>query len=480
MVVARKKTRAPAPRALTAQRDAEIELGSARRSTVRTATWRKPKYRPVRFHDELGALCDRLAESTMAGTGMRVTCSAPPRHGKTELLGHALPLRAAMLAQRAGLDAFAVLYVTASAQNAKKVSLAVRGACERIYRETGDEWWAPGDIWEGLDWQTKGGFTWRALGWSSGTGGIGCHLLVMDDLIGSGATYRSRAKREAIRRAVDEDLLSRIMDGGAAVHMETRRGTEDTTGWLLQEYPETWEEHVWRCLDTSTGEYLWPEKYGVAWRARNPQWGDATAVWRSLFQQEPVPEGGTLIPPEWLDATYSEPCPTAGVLADRVVIGVDLAAKAKSTSDACAFVVLGVRGAFRDVLHVRSERMDYPAARQYLRELVAEWTPAAIVVEGAANGDALVADLLSVVPGIRGEPPRGDKVARLTPHLPAMAARQVRLPASAPWLRAFREEITGFAGVDGEPDDQVDAFVWAMVAASVVAAPSAADWAAAF
>lgn len=476
MVAVRGKARAPK---VVDQYGAELELTSARRSTVRTAGWRKPKYVPVPFHDELGVLCNRIAASALDGSGLRATCSAPPRHGKTELIGIALPLRAAMLAQRAGRDAFAVLYVTASAQNAKKVSLAVRAACERIHRETGDEWWAPGDIWEGLDWQTKGGFTWRALGWSSGTGGIGCHLLIMDDLIGSGATYRSRAKREAIRLAVQEDLLSRIMDGGAAVHMETRRGTEDTTGWLLQEYPEVWEEHVWRCR-AANNDYLWPAKYGAEWRAKNPHLTDSSPVWRALYQQEPVPEGGTLVPPDWLDATYSEPCTTAGALADRIVIGVDLAAKAKSTSDACAFVVLGARGAFRDVLHVRAERMDYPTARQYLRELAAEWQPAAIVVEGAANGDALVADLQSVVPGIRGESPRGDKVARLTPHLPTMAARQVRLPVSAPWVRSFREEVTGFAGIEGEPDDQVDAFVWAMVAAHAPEGPSASDWAAAF
>jgi len=434
------------------------------RSTLDAARWLIPDYHVGPFHRQLSAVCDAVVDAVIVGSGARETASAPPRHGKSEMLGIATPtslLARSVIARKPR----SVLYVTANAERARKVSRKMRGVVKRLHALTSDASLAPGELWTQSEWETAGGFTWTSLGAGAATGGIGADLLLLDDLIGHGATYRSRAKREAIKEAVDEDYLSRLM-GGSAIHIETRRGIEDTTGWLLREYGHVWRSHVWRCFERGRG-YLWPELYGEEWRARMPHLTDSAPVWRALYQQEPVPEGGTLIPEEWLSSTYSESPTIAASLAERVVIGVDLAAKGKTTSDACAFVVIGVRGAFRDVIHVRSERMDYPAARQYLRELVAEWRPAAVVVEGAANGDALVADLQSVIPGLRSEPPRGDKVARLTPHLPAIAARQIRLPAAlAPWTRSYREELTGFAGIDGEPDDQVDATVWALVAAA--------------
>ena len=257
---------------------------------MEAAVWRDSTYAPAAFHGELGGLCDRLALSAMEGTGLRVTCSAPPRHGKTALLGHALPLRCGLLAQKRGLASFRVLYATASAEAADRVSREVRAAIERIHDETGDPWWAPGNVWSRNEFETAGGFRWVGIGYSGATGGIGANLLVMDDLIGNGLAYRSKATREAIRYAVQGDLLSRLMRGGPAVHMETRRGIEDTTGWLLETYPDIWEEHVWRCHDSERG-YLWPEGgFGDAWRATQPHLTGSSPLWRALYQQEPIPE----------------------------------------------------------------------------------------------------------------------------------------------------------------------------------------------
>jgi phage terminase large subunit-like protein len=288
----------------------------------------------------------------------------------------------------------------------------------------------------------------------------------MDDMLGSSEVYRSPTKREKIRRVVQEDLLSRLMDGGAALQMETRRGIHDTTAWLLGEFPDVWEDHTWRCYDAERGGYLWPSQYGEKWRATMPHLTNSAPVWRSLYQQEPIAEGGTIIDPSWLEATYSEPPDVAASLADLRVFGVDLASTGKQTSDPCAFVVVAVRGAFVDVVFAYQNQMDYPRARQYLTELGIEWDTNGGVVELAANGDALVADLAAVVPGIRGERATRDKVARLTPWLPMMAARQLRLPAKgAPWVRSFREAVLAFSGTDGDDDHFIDALVWALVAA---------------
>ncbi len=447
-------------------------LVSACLSVTGAVQWRSPSVEALPWQIDLGETCDRLVDSALDGTGMRATLSAPARHGKTEWTGRGMPIRAFLGAWMRGLcvldspkPTFSIFYVTSAGDRSGEVSDQIRSAVARIYRETGDELWAPGPTWKREDFQTRGGLRWVACGWSATTGGVGANLLIMDDMTGSSEVYRGPTQRNKIRRVVQEDLLSRLVEGGAALQMETRRGIHDTTAWLLGDFPDVWEDHTWKCYDPERG-YLWPEQYGEKWRKTMPHLTDNSPVWRSLYQQEPIAEGGTIIDPSWLEATYSEPPDVVASLADLRVFGVDLASTGKQTSDPCAFVVVAVRDAFVDVLFAYQKQMDYPRARQYLTELGLEWDTHGGVVELAANGDALVADLSSVVAGIRGERATKDKVARLTPWLPMMAARQLRLPAmGAPWVRSFREAVLAFSGTDGDDDHFIDALVWALVAA---------------
>ena len=440
----------------------------ARRSTYEAARWRDVRTRPTRLALELSALCDRVLDTP----GAHVLASAPPRHGKTEAIGRAMPLSGALRAQAADKE-WRVLYVTSTDTRARDVCRDARRDAERIHAETGDPWWAPSDVWSATQWATKGGYSWVALGREAASGGVGADLLVLDDLIGSAATYRSAATMAAIRRAVQEDHLSRLLDGGRVVHLETRRGVEDTTAWLAEEYG--WEHHVWRCLDPERG-YLWPEVYGEAWRATMPHLTDASPVWRALYQQEPIPEGGTLIAPEWLDAEYSELPTLAARLAERRIMGVDLAATGRG--DPAAIVVLGCRGAYRDVLWAGLQRVPYPEQRRWLVEAAKEWDVHGVHVERAAGGDAMVADLASVVAGIQGHPPTGSKAVRAAPYLPLMAARQLRLPAAVqPWMRGYREAMVSVTGMGDEDDHYLDATVWALVGAQADRRPTHRQWA---
>lgn len=441
-------------------------------------------WREVSWQRELAAVCDRWVDAVMAQDGINVDLSAPPRHGKSQIVGRSTPVRL-LLEANARNEPMALIYVTSTGDRAAEVSWSVRSAVERLHGEylaagapKAAAKWAPSRTWGTTEWVTEGGHSWLSAGWSQKIAGTGARALILDDLTGSAEAYRSAADRAKLKVAIEADILSRKAKGAGVIHMETRRGVDDTTALIRREWSSAWESHVWPCWTPDRG-YLWPEDYGDRWRAGMPHLTDSAPVWRSEYQQEPVAAGGTLIAAEWLDATYSEAPGVARALSGRVVLGVDLAATGRTTSDHCAFVVLGCRGAYRDVLHVERARLDYPAQRQRLLELVAEWKPSATVVELAAGGHAIVAELQAVVPGLRGESPKGDKVTRLTPHLPTVQARQLRLPVRAePWVRAYREELTAFSGTPGEPDDQVDATVWALVASEGSRQPSAADWAA--
>ena len=110
-------------------------------NTTGAVQWRtRGKLQPLPWQADLGAVCDRLIDSALAGTGYRATIAAPPRHGKTEWTGRGLPIRAYLEAWRGGrchLDSedptFCVLYVTASDKRARSVSDQVRAAVARIY-----------------------------------------------------------------------------------------------------------------------------------------------------------------------------------------------------------------------------------------------------------------------------------------------------------------------------------------------------------
>lgn len=189
------------------------------------------------------------------------------------------------------------------------------------------------------------------------------------------------------------------------------------------------------------------------------------------YNQRPSEKEGAVIAAAWLWERYRETPRVRAATCDRIVVGVDLAFTGRTTSDYCVAVVLGIKGAMRYVLHVERAQIAYPDQRRMVEHIARDWRATEVVVERAANGDALLSELREVVPGIRGERASTDKTARLaeTGTLAAMEAGQVLLPEDAPWLDEFVTELTSFPAA--AHDDQVDALVWAMVAGQSDAAP---------
>lgn len=87
-----------------------------------------------------------------------------------------------------------------------------------------------------------------------------------------------------------------------------------------------------------------------------------------------------------------------------------------------------------------------------------------VVVEAKANGEALIDDLRSVIPGLIGWNPDkfGDKLQRAWAAQPLQEAGQLWLPARAPWLDDYRMELASFP--TGKRDDRVDATSMAQIA----------------
>ena len=90
----------------------------------------------------------------------------------------------------------------------------------------------------------------------------------------------------------------------------------------------------------------------------------------------------------------------------------------------------------------------------YFRKI---YRPVAILIERAANGHALISDLIRKFPHLVRpiEPDGRSKSARLLAHADTILSKRVYLPALAPWRDAFVQEFCSFP--KGKFTDQVDA-----------------------
>jgi predicted phage terminase large subunit-like protein len=153
-------------------------------------------------------------------------------------------------------------------------------------------------------------------------------------------------------------------------------------------------------------------------------------------------------------------------------IAVDAAQTESKAGSFTAFVCLGLSQGQLKVLAVRRGRwrqdvmcdqlVDFYAATMRLTGLY----PERIIVEQAAGGFGIIDHLGGQLP-IEPIIPRGSKEERAGAVCYLTNRGQVALPESAPWLKAFTEELQNFPLCSQK--DQVDAFVHAL---SYAARPS--------
>jgi hypothetical protein len=83
-----------------------------------------------------------------------------------------------------------------------------------------------------------------------------------------------------------------------------------------------------------------------------------------------------------------------------------------------------------------------------------------VLVEGAANGHAILDQLRHEIAGVIEVKPDGGKVARAASVQAIVESGAVVLPASASWVEAWLDEVCAFPAV--KHDDQTDAMVYAL------------------
>lgn len=419
-------------------------------------------------------ICEQLRRVT-SGEVRRLMLFMPPRHGKSELV----TVRYALWRLRCDpkMNVIIGCYNQKLANRfSRKISRLAEGSVQLSRRKSSAE-----------EWETAAGGGVKAVGVGAGITGFGGDLVIVDDPVKGREAANSRIARDKIWDWYRDDLHTRLEPGAAIILIQTRWHDDDLAGRLLKDMQnggEQWEvvrlpalaepsemrneeplkiphsafrvPHSSDPLGRSEGEALWPGRFGrdelLAIERRLGAWSFA-----ALYQQRPVPRGGTLFKPEWFRSTVAK-CPE-GL---RWARGYDLAVSLKDSADYTASFRCAIDQK-TGILYIADGcrmRAEYPEQRQFVIERMIAEPDTAHGIELALHGKALIQDLCRE-PTIRGRNLRGikvdvDKLMRAEAWA-ALAAEGKIVLVNGPWVNDFVDEACRFTGRGDAHDDQVDA-----------------------
>lgn len=339
----------------------------------------------------------------------------------------------------------------------------------------GNAWTLRDDANTTSDWSTSA--SGRRLVTSTGSKALGerATIQILDDVL-SGADVHSEAKRREAQRWMSEVLPSRLEDAerdarvliGQRLHVSDPVALAIEQGWNLLVLPAQLGENDDPCelLDDS-GAVVWRDPRKLGEPLVSLLGDDALARLRlelgasafsAQYAQKPHDESAAMFPRSCFNRRWTE----LPARHDRAVISLDASFKAGASSDyAVAQVWLAV-GADRFLVEQWRKQAGFADTLNAVRSMAARWPLAKIVIEAAANGHAIVDQLRRELPGVFAVKPDGGKVARAAAVQPAVESGAVVLPANAPWVEAFVDEVTAFPNV--KHDDQVDSMTQALSA----------------
>jgi len=307
---------------------------------------------------------------------------------------------------------------------------------------------------------------------ASGLGGTvtgkGGNRVVVDDPHNP-ETAHSDAERVTALRVFDQTISTRLDDKrtGAIVVVMQRLHERDLAGHILSEiggyqhvclpavadartvvhFPVTGREVV-----REDGDLLWPGREGPE-EIETARRQLGTYGFTGQYQQQPSPPGGGIFKRTWWQ--YWRVLPTRF---DRWYQSWDCTFKDADDTDYVVGQVWGVLGGDRYLIDQVRARMNFVDTRIAIRAFASKWPLSrGYLIEGKANGPAVIASLRHEIAGLVEIEPEGGKVARARAIEPQVEAGNVYIPdpSVAPWVSDFLEETASFPM--GAHDDQVDA-----------------------
>ncbi len=442
------------------------EAERARRRLIPFVRRMYPAYREAPHHRLIG----EALESVESGDTRRLVITVPPRHGKSTLASEHFPPW--FLGRNPNKRIIAASYAAVLAYRFSR----------RARNLLADPRWpfdvtTAGDLAQVQSWDLagyRGGYV--AAGVGGGIAGIGADLLLVDDPVRSAADAESATVRDATWNWYTSDAYTRLEPGGAVVLIGTRWNEDDLIGRALAQHEEGWVHldlpaiaEEGDLLGRSPGDALWPERFGAD-RLAEIKATLGSRAFASLYQQRPSPAEGGLLKREWWRYWTHAEMPWF----DWKLQTWDTAFKTGQQNDWSVCQTWGVANRGFYLLDQWRARVEFPVLKRAVVDQYARHRPDEVLIEDAASGQSLIQSLAddTLLPIIPFKPDK-DKVARVNAVTPYVEAGRAFLPADAPWLDEFVEEMAAFP--TGAHDDQVDPMAMAIARLALRAAPDRVD-----
>lgn len=404
-------------------------------------------------------LCNKIQEFVETDTGNAydiLVLNQPPQTGKSTSVTETLP--SWFLGKHPDSSVIAVAYGDDLAQRfgrrnkekIEKYGKIIFGISVSKSKSANDDFEIEGH---------KGRFI--ARGVLAGLTGNPAKLLIIDDPLRTREEAYSAVTREKIWQEWQSSMRTRLAYGAKVIIIMTRWHDDDLAGQILKTEKNvthinlTCEAEENDILGREIGDGIFPEiGKGRAWKDEMKAAyiaSDGMDAWMSMYQGQPVIQGGNVFKRDWFRWYKRKDLPTMY----QTIISVDAAFKDTKTSDKVAMGVWGKSGSSVYFLERINERMDFVRTVETVRQLKYKYPQANMVlIEDKANGSAIISTLQREIMGVVPVNPLGSKESRAYAIQPFVMAGNVHLPEDEPWVEEYLDQMCRFP--KAKFDDEVD------------------------
>lgn len=433
-----------------------------------------PRLMASPFHSYVSA---KVAHTIAKGNG-RLVISAPPRHGKSEIITKNTPI---WTLENYGMKN--VILCTYGGELSTDFGRKIRDLVQE--NQNFLDMKIRQDAHRVNNWHTDKGGAMMSVGVGGPITGRGADVLLIDDYLKDIKEAMSPTIRDGIWDWFQSTAFTRIEPGGSCIIIATRWHEDDLIGRILKHNPGgNWESiiipavaevpgynkddpktyHFVDILGRKNGEPLFPERYPLGpgpgtLMERKDVLG--SYFFNALFQQRPESDTAKLTDKTWLK--YFDQWSDLPWLADpttKFSRDWDLAA----TEDGGDWLV-GTLSAYHKetdqfaILNIKRKQLSPGKVEELVRETALEdgiGVTIGIEQEPGSSGKLLIHSYATrVLQGftVVGNPTNANKVLRAQPWL-ANVENGKTYVFRASWNKVFEDEYDEFPG--GEHDDQID------------------------
>ncbi len=401
----------------------------------------------------------------------RIIISAPPRHGKSELISVHTPTWV--------LENFPNRNVILTGYGAELTEMYGRRVRDQI-RDKGDllKCRIRGDVSKVSAFLTESNGYMFSVGLGGAITGRGAHVLLIDDYIKEIKEALSPAHRDYVWNWFVTTAMTRLEPGASVIIIATRWHSDDLIGRILKNFPGQWENICLPAealagdmLGREVGAPLFEQRYDLAFLKQQRELL-GSVFYHALYQQGPMDEILKFTDPEWLKVVTQ-------IDSDdyRWARTWDLAATEEGGDWTCGTLSGYSKKTGRYIIAntIRKQKSVGDVEKLVRETAVADGLDTEILIEQepGSSGKALVHHYdVTVLPEYKVNPVPAvkTKLIRAQPFLAAAEAGKVylldesRAPSpvlegedpvsSLRWHEVFKKEFETFPG--GDNDDQVD------------------------